>query len=123
MNSTDAISVVVIDDERTFEGIGDLYIRSPQEALGFLALLWIDQYNHYAPDLHQLWLDHDLGGDDTIAPVVQFLMMCAELGAPLKVQEILIHSMNPAGWKYIEQGLTVSGYKAIRVPLPATIGG
>ncbi|MGW4947745.1 cyclic-phosphate processing receiver domain-containing protein [Actinoplanes sp. NPDC004185] len=47
--------------------------------------------------LDELWLDHDLGDDDTIWPVVEILERAAFEGRPLDVGVVIIHSANPAG--------------------------
>jgi hypothetical protein len=47
--------------------------------------------------LDELWLDHDLGEDDTIWPVVELLERAAFDGRPFDVGVINIHSANPAG--------------------------
>ncbi len=47
--------------------------------------------------LDELWLDHDLGEDDTIWPVVEVLERAAFDGRPLDVGVINIHSANPVG--------------------------
>lgn len=118
-----AKSIVVIDDERTFDpgsaGESILYIRNSEEALSFLVRLWIDQYDRGAPDLEELWLDHDLGGFDTIMPVVRFLSLCLRVKAPLGVGRIMVHTMNPTAKQNIVRDL--QGYDAQPCPLPALI--
>jgi hypothetical protein len=60
--------------------------------------------------LDELWLDHDLGDDDTIWPVVEVLERAAFEGDPFDVGIINVHSANPAGaWK-IAQVLRRWGY-------------
>ncbi|WP_234326351.1 cyclic-phosphate processing receiver domain-containing protein [Streptomyces sp. NRRL S-495] len=43
----------------------------------------------------ELWLDHDLGGDDTVMPVVTLLEQAAFDGRPFRIGEVLVHSANP----------------------------
>lgn len=47
--------------------------------------------------LDELWLDHDLGEDDTVWPVVEVLERTAFHGRPLDVGVMNIHSANPVG--------------------------
>lgn len=59
------MSVVVIDDERTFSTVHvDRYIRTSNSALAYLAKFWVDYELHYADPIEVLWLDHDLGEGD-----------------------------------------------------------
>ncbi|MEN3615426.1 cyclic-phosphate processing receiver domain-containing protein [Plantactinospora sp. ZYX-F-223] len=73
--------------------------------------------------LDELWLDHDLGGDDAIWPVVEVLERAAFDERPFDVGVINVHSANPAGaaktalvlrhWGYrvrIASGSTEVGY-------------
>jgi hypothetical protein len=45
--------------------------------------------------LDELWLDHDLGEDDTIWPVVEVLERAAFEERPLDIGVINVHSANP----------------------------
>ena len=47
--------------------------------------------------LDELQLDHDLGENDTIWPVIEVLERAAFDGQPFDVGVINIHSVNPAG--------------------------
>lgn len=111
-------SIVVVDDERTFiDGQqGVLYIRSEQEAMGFLASLWVSQYQQSAPPLTELWLDHDLGNGGEVIGVARFLQLVAATGFPVLIDDIYIHSMNTVGADNILKALY--HYQARRVPLP-----
>jgi hypothetical protein len=82
--------IVVIDDERTFTGNGQLYFRNSDDGITFLAKQLIHQKMHYGEPIRELWLDHDLGRDDDICPVVDFLML-----VDLEIERIYVHSQNP----------------------------
>ena len=69
--------------------------------------------------IDELWLDHDLGGDDTIRPVVALLEEAAFHKAAFKVSVIYIHSSNPSGANAVLSGLLRWEYNARRVPAPA----
>jgi hypothetical protein len=82
------------------------------------SFLWAEQnaYNHvtYARTLadglalvqktnfEEIWLDHDLGGEDTIRPIVRWL----EEHPPSSTEIIRIISNNPVGQQYIFQALS-----------------
>ncbi len=55
--------------------------------------------------LDELWLDHDLGNDDAIWPVVEVLERAAFEDRPFDVGVVVIHSANPAGATKIAQVL------------------
>ena len=61
--------------------------------------------------LDELWLDHDLGGDDTIWPVLEVLERAAFDMRPFDVGVINVHSANPAGAAKIAQVLRHWGYR------------
>jgi hypothetical protein len=58
-----------------------------------------------------LWLDHDLGEDDTIWPVVEVLERAAFEERPFDVGLIKIHSANPVGAARMAQALERWGYQ------------
>ncbi|MEV4819934.1 cyclic-phosphate processing receiver domain-containing protein [Micromonospora tulbaghiae] len=60
--------------------------------------------------LDELWLDHDLGGDDTIWPVVEVLERAAFDKRPFDVGVINVHSANPVGATKIALVLRHWGY-------------
>ncbi|MEU1465665.1 cyclic-phosphate processing receiver domain-containing protein [Streptomyces sp. NPDC005727] len=45
--------------------------------------------------IDELWLDHDLGGDDSILPVVTLLEEAAFNGRPFRIGTVFVHSANP----------------------------
>ena len=102
--------ILFIDDERDppFTDMSDIDVaRSSAEALKKLS------ENEYG----EIWLDHDLGGNDTIMPVIDFLAEMAFGGSPLQAG-MVIHTANPAGRKSMATTLQRWDYR-VRV-LPAT---
>jgi hypothetical protein len=69
-----------------------------------------------------LWLDHDLGEDDTIWPVVEVLERAAFEGRRYDIGVINVHSANPAGAAKIMQVLWNWGYR-VRVASGSTAVG
>ncbi|MBQ1157969.1 hypothetical protein KBZ21_07340 [Streptomyces sp. A73] len=64
--------------------------------------------------IDELWLDHDLGGVDTIMPVVTLLEEAAFSGRPFHIGTIFIHSANPVGAETIVRALTHWSYQVRR---------
>ena len=119
---------LVIDDERTFvvnrmqATIGPSgpeqpevlnYARTSDEGLLAIAKHCIEYTQRYGPEL-VLYLDHDLGGSDTILPVVNFLLSVKVPG----IAWIKIHSQNPVS-KDLVKPLKHAGYICQKVSLPA----
>ncbi|SEG91389.1 hypothetical protein SAMN04489712_1292 [Thermomonospora echinospora] len=52
---------------------------------------------HRDREIDELWLDHDLGGDDSIMPVVAVLERAAFDGRPFRIGMIFVHSADPSG--------------------------
>jgi hypothetical protein len=98
-------SILLIDDLRDFlvlDTDAEITIaRNSQQALDILA-----QQN----DWDELWLDHDLGGDDTIMVVVDYLSEKAFLDEPVNVDMVFIHTSNPVGRKQMKLTLDRYGY-------------
>lgn len=118
------MTIIVIDDERTFEFGPDhapvMHVRNSSDALSILARLHINQQLRYAPALDELWLDHDLGmgsnGVQSISDVVDFLCL-----VKLDIRYIYVHSQNPT----VDWMVTVlrrAGYNAHRSALPQLVG-
>ncbi len=84
------MKILVVDDERTFtfkrEGIEVDHARSSEEAIKKLT------ENRYM----SIWLDHDLGRDDTGMKVAEFLRDNRKMSTIRNVP-IYVHSMNPVG--------------------------
>lgn len=64
--------------------------------------------------IDELWLDHDLGGDDTIMPVVTLLEEAAFNGQPFRIGTVFVHSANPVGAETVVRSLTRWGYQVRR---------
>jgi len=64
--------------------------------------------------IHELWLDHDLGGDDTIMPVVTLMEEAAFSGQPFRIGTIFVHSANPVGAETVVRALTYWDYHVRR---------
>ncbi|MBO1336767.1 cyclic-phosphate processing receiver domain-containing protein [Streptomyces sp. VRA16 Mangrove soil] len=62
----------------------------------------------------ELWLDHDLGGDDSIMPVVTLLEEAAFDGRPFRIGTVFVHSANPIGAETVVRSLTRWGYRVRR---------
>lgn len=99
---------VLVDDVRGFkDGRPALVARSSQEALELLDELSGRRIDH-------LWLDHDLGGHDTIRPVVDLLVQRAKQGSPLDVGAIHIHTSNTGAGHKMGVDLRAAGYAVVR---------
>jgi hypothetical protein len=101
---------VIIDDLRTHRG-GGVHLRSSTEALAWLAA-------HDTARIDELWLDHDLGGEDTIRSVVLWLTQRSVVGAALDIGTIYVHSANPVGVTWILSNRQLAQqYALVRAPL------
>jgi hypothetical protein len=99
---------VLVDDVRDFKDQRPaLVARSSPEALNLLDKLEGERIDH-------LWLDHDLTGEDTIAPVVDLLVHRARTGTPLDVGQIHIHTANIGAGLKMDLVLRAAGYPVVR---------
>jgi hypothetical protein len=97
--------VVLVDDLRYFvDGRSAEVARTSAAGVQLL-----DRYRNRRLD--ELWLDHDLGEDDTIWPVVEVLERAAFEDRPFDIGVINVHSANPAGATKIVQVLRHWGYR------------
>ncbi|WP_245724690.1 cyclic-phosphate processing receiver domain-containing protein [Micromonospora citrea] len=96
--------IVLVDDLRSFLD-GRVTQVARTSAAGIEAL-----ERHREQRLDELWLDHDLGGDDTIWPVVEVLERAAFEERPFDIGVVYVHSANPAGLAKIMQALRRWGY-------------
>ncbi|MEU8964695.1 cyclic-phosphate processing receiver domain-containing protein [Streptomyces sp. NPDC048491] len=62
----------------------------------------------------ELWLDHDLGGDDSILPVVTVLEEAAFHSRPFRIGTVLVHSANPIGAETVVRSLSRWNYQVRR---------
>jgi hypothetical protein len=97
-------SILLIDDMRSFlDGRAAQVARTSAAGVEALQRLGTER-------LDELWLDHDLGGDDTIWPVIELLERAAFEGHPFDIGVVYIHSANPAGAARMVQALDRWGY-------------
>jgi hypothetical protein len=93
------MTVVLIDDVRWFRDARPcLMARSSRKGVELLRSL-------AGQPIAELWLDHDLGGDDTVMPVIDFLCEMR-----FEVAQIFIHSFNTRGAVVMKQRLAAAGY-------------
>ncbi|WP_438941274.1 cyclic-phosphate processing receiver domain-containing protein [Micromonospora craterilacus] len=98
-------TIVLVDDLRSF-----LDGRNAEVARTSTA--GVELLNRYRDGhLDELWLDHDLGGDDTIWPMVEILEQAAFEKHPFDIGVINVHSANPVGAAKIAQVLRHWGYR------------
>ncbi|MFJ4185015.1 cyclic-phosphate processing receiver domain-containing protein [Kitasatospora sp. NPDC089509] len=64
--------------------------------------------------IDELWLDHDLGGEDDILPVVTLLEEAAFSGRPFRIGTVFVHSANPIGAARVVQALARWDYEVRR---------
>ncbi|MFC4034468.1 cyclic-phosphate processing receiver domain-containing protein [Streptomyces polygonati] len=64
--------------------------------------------------IDELWLDHDLGDDDTIMPVVALMEEAAFNGQPFHIGTVFVHSANPIGAETVVRSLTHWNYRVQR---------
>lgn len=99
---------VLVDDVRDFkDGRPAVVLRSSAAAVAYLRTLT-------GRRVGELWLDHDLVGDDTVQPLVDLLVADAVSGHPLAVGRIWVHSSNIREGHRIVQELEAAGYPVRR---------
>ncbi|MFE2532107.1 cyclic-phosphate processing receiver domain-containing protein [Streptomyces sp. NPDC059371] len=64
--------------------------------------------------IDELWLDHDLGGDDTIMPVVTLMEEAAFNARPFQIGTVFVHSANPIGAETVIRSLARWSYRVQR---------
>jgi len=101
-----AQSGIVVDDSRSTNHLLRI-CRTSQSAVEVLGTY----------DLHwdQVWLDHDLGGDDTTMAVVDYIIFRHDEGNPISVGNYIIHSSNPVGVRRIAAALQSVGRNSVIV--------
>jgi hypothetical protein len=105
--SAERASVILgIDDLRTLPRATRV-ARSSREGVLLLE-------EHRGVGIDELWLDHDLGGDDSIMPVVALLEEAAFGGRPFEIGMIFVHSANPSGAETVVRVLRRWGYRVRR---------
>ncbi|WP_033345000.1 cyclic-phosphate processing receiver domain-containing protein [Catenuloplanes japonicus] len=108
--------ILLVDDLRSFvDGRVADVARTSGEGVALLA-----RYRHQRID--ELWLDHDLGGEDTVWPVVEVLERAAFDSDPFDIGVIVIHSANPSGVRRMSQVLQHWGYQVRTTPGSPDVG-
>ena len=94
--------ILVVDDRRRIRAGSQwpqptevVYAKTSGEGLDFLAT---------DPMFDQVWLDHDLGGEDTTLPVADELVKLAVADAD-RPWLIVLHTQNPVGRQRLERQL------------------
>src|SRR5574342_871108 len=96
--------IIVVDDLREFPDLRVTYIRTLYGALSW----WGGYVSARRQMPVHLWLDHDLGGDDTIRPLVHWMeregseRRDQRQGLPIVVRVI---TDNPVGRRWMVQAL------------------
>lgn len=108
--------IVLVDDLRSFVDARAAHVARTSAA-GIEAL-----ERHHGRRLDELWLDHDLGGDDTIWPVVEVLERAAFEERPFDIGVVYVHSANPPGAAKIMQALRRWGYNVHAVAGSPEVG-
>lgn len=90
---------VLIDDVRWFRDARPCEVARTS-SVGVALLISLQ-----GRQIYELYLDYDLGGEDTVMPVIDLL--CDQ---PFDVVKTWIHSFNPAGAVIIRQRLSRAGY-------------
>ncbi|MFF4182769.1 cyclic-phosphate processing receiver domain-containing protein [Streptomyces sp. NPDC001691] len=98
--------VLGIDDLRALPGATHI-ARTSREGVRLL-----EEHRDVAID--ELWLDHDLGGDDSIMPVVTLLEEAAFNGRPFHIGMVFVHSANPSGAATVVRSLHRWNYRVRR---------
>lgn len=128
--------IIVIDDERTFAKDPNLdtftewvYARNSVEGIAAIVNAWTNYALRYG-NMVDLYLDHDLGENDTIMPVVDFLYVVGQATVdpsdngyhvfpfPQFVANIFIHSQNPTAGDTIIPLLSPLYNNVQRIALP-----
>lgn len=110
------MTVIVVDDERVFDPTvcaphrvdAEHYITSTD---AFRRILKAVEDNEV---IDELWLDHDLGGEDTTRDLV--MMMCEDASefTAWPVRKVYVHSANPIGREWLWGTLDLF-YDAVQV--------
>ena len=99
---------VLIDDVRCFRDRRTCRVaRSSAAGVRLLAEL-ADQH------IDDLWLDHDLGGDDTIWPVIRLLETAWENGRPHDIATVHIHASGAGPAHRMGISLRRAQYRTVR---------
>jgi len=84
-----------------------IYLRTARDALEKVST---------STNIGELWLDHDLGGEDTTRPLALVLAEAAFNGDPLPIDVIVVHTANPVGRDWLTSTLSRWYPTSIAVP-------
>lgn len=101
----DDLATITVDQETEYGAV--TYARTSEAALTMLQDSFSHDNDSYGwLSIDEIWLDHDLGGDDTIRPVVQWMEEYAHWNPCADMRpSIRIISHNPVGRAYIRAAL------------------
>jgi hypothetical protein len=101
--------ILVIDDVRIMD-FQCSYARNVEQAMFAL----FDITHPFAYD--EVWFDHDLGGDETIRPVVNKIHEAVYFGDDMAIiRKAIVHTSNPPGRDWI-----IAGLKECNIPVEVT---
>lgn len=107
--------IIVLDDQpERFAGLSQfndaVFVKTNETAKFFLGLA-----SDNLITIDELWLDHDLGGDSTTMPTIQWLEVIAH-NHPYHdfVGQVFVHSMNPGTARAMVKILERWHYNVIR---------
>lgn len=98
--------ILAVDDRRLLPQATGI-ARSSREGILLLE-------EHRDRRIDELWLDYDLGGGDTIMPVVALLEQAAFDDRPFRIGAIFVHTSDMSAGETIVRALTVWNYRARR---------
>lgn len=106
--------IVLIDDLRSFlppfDGREHVVARTSAAGLQTLRELVAA-----GTVITELWLDHDLGEHDDIMCVVDYLSERAANDEPVAINQVYVHTQNPAGARQMLVSLERYGYRVARM--------
>ncbi len=103
---------VLVDDVRSFrDGRPCRVARSSASAVELLVKL-------RGQCIDELWLDHDLVGDDSVWPVVRLLEDAHLAGEPFDIGVIHVHASRPGAAHQVLVSVRRAGYEAVRSTNP-----
>ena len=103
------MEVLVVDDLRSFP-FPATYARTSVAGLELL---------ERPGGWDEVWLDHDLGGDDTTIPVLDRMCELAHGGHPVELRRVVVHTSNPPGRDVLRRSLERWGYRVVVVDAAA----
>lgn len=100
-DSDGLVPTVLVDDTRRFaDGRDGLVFRTSRDAVAGLRAI-----ARRGSAVRDLWLDYDLGGGDTVLPVLDLLAQLDRAGQRLRVDRVHIITSSATGGHAIRQAL------------------